>query len=787
METIKKNLALFAGGALLAAIIVANSVGVFAMAVPPQGDPTDCPDCQTIQDDLDAAYLQHADLVFQAEDFSTQMEGLLDRATTNVYDNDPLLMEDNLDSEVMAGHLLQGTACMDESMPFAYYSSFEYGTQTYCFENEDMWYGVEPNYFNFFDHMMYLSETWDPGALPDWQLVWDEWIEILMDHDEGGEIGLTEIAEIINQFIQDLIDCEDANCPEVECPDCESIADDLETALDDLELLEIEVEALDIIVEDIEDQIDTTLDQLEQWDQLKADFEAMVEDAGGQHGEDCDDFEVQSGQAWGIAHNFGDVQWCFTSEGQIEEMIQNLDEYWETHSSSHLPSQSALNQQLDDLMNSYFDALEDLEAKLDEIDAQHDLIDDLSADLQDCLDELQALQDLGECLDQDIGPMQDILDEANGEEGWDNSDDEEEPAEEEPAADDDDDDDDDDGPGDIGGHWAEDFLKGLFDNEVMTGDGDTGNMRPNDNLNRAEAAKLLVVAEGDMIVDSFFDVFFDVTVDDWFWSYVLTAYEEEYFEGYDDGSFGPGKPILRAEAVAVVLRALGFNVPGYTSYSYSDITGDEWYADLAELAFQCGLVQGRDGAFEGGETITRAEIAKILWLAFFESLMEDDCAGGEVECPDCDAVWDEVETLGDELDELGADVEDIWDQMQELEDLQQAFRDMVEDAGGMTGEDCDGFEVGSGQAWGVANAFGDVEFCLTSESQIQDLTNALGEYWENNSSSHLPSEEQLNADMDAATQAYSDKLDEYLEKLAEYEECLDELEALQADGQCLDE
>jgi len=125
--------------------------------------------------------------------------------------------------------------------------------------------------------------------------------------------------------------------------------------------------------------------------------------------------------------------------------------------------------------------------------------------------------------------------------------------------------------------------------------------------------------------------------------------------------------------------------------------------------------------------------------------------------------------------------------MENLQDLQDAFRQMVEDAGGMTDADCDGFEVGSGQAWGIANGFGGVEFCLSSESQIEDLNAALKDYWQNNDSQHLPSEQQLQDDINAAMDAYIAKMDEYIAKLGEYIDCLDELEALQDEGECLEE
>ncbi len=775
MQTIRKNLALFAGGLILATLIFANGATLFAAEVPAPPEPTDCTECQTIQDDLDAAYANFEALETQAQNYSADMEALIERGTTNIYGGDVAMMVDNLNAQVTEDSLAMGSVCQDSANTFAYYSSFQYDGTTYCFLDESMWYGVEPDYFNFFDHMMYLNEFWDPAAIPDWQLLKDEWIEVLMDHDGDEVPGLTEIIDAIIGLIASLEVCEETYCAEPVCPDCETIAGDLALGLDDLALMEQEADDLDAELLNLEAQIEEVWDQLDQLEQLRNELRQMVLDAGGMTDSDCDGFEPESGQVWGIAHNFGDVQWCFTSEGQIEEMIQNLDEYWETNSSTHLPTEAELNEQMDTLMNDYFDKLDEYDAVLNDIEAQNDLIDSLITDLEDCLAELRALQDQDLCMDHDISTMEAILDEAEGKTPFTPESPGEEEPDEEPAADD---------PDDIGGHWAEDFLFGLFDEGIMTGDDDTGLMRPNDPLNRAEAAKLLVLSNDDFVVDSFFDVFFDVTEDDWFWSYVVTAEDQGYFEGYPDGSFGPGNSILRGEAITIILRALGFDIPGYETYSFGDLSGDEWFADSAEKAYQCGLVEGRDGEFEGGETITRAEIAKILWLAFFDGLNESDCA--DFECPDCDAVWTEAEALSSELDTLNTEVEAIWDQMQELETLRDEFRQMVENAGGMTDADCDGFEVGPGQAWGVAHTFGDVEWCLTAESQITELTDQLSDYWENNDSTHLPTEEELNADMDATTTAYSEKLDEYLEKLAEYDDCLDELADLQAQGYCLD-
>ena len=614
MKNLTKNLALIASGVLLAALVIANGAGVFAAAVPVFPDPTTCTECDAIQADLDAAGAEFEALNFQASEFALQMDALIDRATTNIYADDPAMMVDNLNSQVSAGTLAMGSACQDPADTFAFFGSFSYEGIGYCFANEDMWYGVDPDYFNFFDHMMYLNEFHDPAAIADWQLLMDEWIEVLVDHDGGGEMGLTEVIDLMISLIADLEDCENVNCPEVIfCPDCEAIANDLDLTLDDLALLELDADILDAELTALEAEIDAVYEQLDAWETLRSDLEGMIEDAGGMHGADCDGFEPASGQSWGIAHNFGDVQWCFTNEGQLEDMIQNLDEYWQTHSSTHLPSEAELNAELDTLMNDYFTALADYSAILDDIEAANDLIDSLMTELADCLAELQALQDLGECLDQDIPAMQDILDEAAGIPPFTP---EPVPAEEPPA----------DLPGNIGGHWAEDFITNLFVAGVVSGDGDTGDFRPNDNLNRAEAAKMLILANEDVVVDSFFDVFFDVTEDDWFWTFVNTSADLGYFEGYENGSFGPANSILRAEAVAVVMRALEFEIPEYTEYSFPDLSGDEWYANFAEKAYSCGIVAGRDGDFVGGDTITRAEMSKILDVSLLSGLLESDCA-----------------------------------------------------------------------------------------------------------------------------------------------------------------
>lgn len=80
-----------------------------------------------------------------------------------------------------------------------------------------------------------------------------------------------------------------------------------------------------------------------------------------------------------------------------------------------------------------------------------------------------------------------------------------------------------------------------------------GTFRPDAPVNRAEALKILHLASSLPTTDiSSAPSFFDVTPDDWFWSYVTAAASREIVRGYDDGTFKPGNAITRAEAAKIV-------------------------------------------------------------------------------------------------------------------------------------------------------------------------------------------------------------------------------------------
>ncbi len=92
------------------------------------------------------------------------------------------------------------------------------------------------------------------------------------------------------------------------------------------------------------------------------------------------------------------------------------------------------------------------------------------------------------------------------------------------------------------------------------------------------------------------------------------GYHFAYMVGYPDGSFGPNRNVTRGEIAAVFARLITGDINvGSSSASYSDIAGNEWYADYIGYLEDLDIIAGyTDGTFGPNRPITRAEFAALL-------------------------------------------------------------------------------------------------------------------------------------------------------------------------------
>ena len=159
--------------------------------------------------------------------------------------------------------------------------------------------------------------------------------------------------------------------------------------------------------------------------------------------------------------------------------------------------------------------------------------------------------------------------------------------------------------------YAEDYRTG-----EPTDDEDLWPVKPNNQITRAEVATIFYRLLEDEVRDEYDTTtndFSDVTADSWYNQTVSTLARMGIVKGYEDGTFRPNAPITRAEFGAIATRFFAETGATYEPGTFTDVTGDEWYANAIQDAVNLGLIGGYpDGTVRPNNNITRAEACAIV-------------------------------------------------------------------------------------------------------------------------------------------------------------------------------
>lgn len=147
---------------------------------------------------------------------------------------------------------------------------------------------------------------------------------------------------------------------------------------------------------------------------------------------------------------------------------------------------------------------------------------------------------------------------------------------------------------------------------VLNGFAD-GTFKPDQKLNRAEALKILILGSGVSIEGTpAQNPFPDVPKSEWYASYVAKGKSLGIVKGTSDGLFEPTRTINRAEALKITIAANGIELPPATKDPYIDINKDEWYAPYFAFAKTHNFFADPSYARPSTE-ITRGEMAEIFY------------------------------------------------------------------------------------------------------------------------------------------------------------------------------
>lgn len=191
---------------------------------------------------------------------------------------------------------------------------------------------------------------------------------------------------------------------------------------------------------------------------------------------------------------------------------------------------------------------------------------------------------------------------------------------------------------DIGGHWAEEDINKLYSLDVFAGN--SLFFVPDVPITRMEFTKAVINASdirvsadenGKSTQNGSADVrispFVDVSIQDPDYLYVREALNKGIISGVAQGRFMPDEPLTRAQAITMLIRALGMEnrapTPGYCTSFTDDCQIPSWARDSIYVAREIGLIQGDAGnRVNPNKEVTRAEASSML-VRFLNFLQRD--------------------------------------------------------------------------------------------------------------------------------------------------------------------
>ncbi len=152
----------------------------------------------------------------------------------------------------------------------------------------------------------------------------------------------------------------------------------------------------------------------------------------------------------------------------------------------------------------------------------------------------------------------------------------------------------------------------LFRRKVINGFPD-GYFYGDRTVNRAEAAKFLILTKFGEIEENPTGAisFSDVPGGEWFEKYVLTAATRGIINGYPDGTFKPAEGVNTAEFLK--MATLTFGLEENLSYSFTDVSPDDWFARYAGAAEKYKLFPRRTENLQPADPLSRYEVALVIY------------------------------------------------------------------------------------------------------------------------------------------------------------------------------
>ncbi len=158
-------------------------------------------------------------------------------------------------------------------------------------------------------------------------------------------------------------------------------------------------------------------------------------------------------------------------------------------------------------------------------------------------------------------------------------------------------------------------VRYMYCNGIITGYSDY-TFKPYAETTRAQLCKIVALAEGWQIDNAYTVRFSDVPPGSPFFAYIMAAYTRNVISGYSDGTFQPGNSITRAQLSKIIMRAQQWPVDTAGGPHFTDVPPNDTFYQYIETVYNRGAISGyADRTFRPGDSATRGQISKIVYNA----------------------------------------------------------------------------------------------------------------------------------------------------------------------------
>lgn len=182
-------------------------------------------------------------------------------------------------------------------------------------------------------------------------------------------------------------------------------------------------------------------------------------------------------------------------------------------------------------------------------------------------------------------------------------------------------------------HWSYAALVNAVDTGLMRGA--SNEIRPNDQMTRAEMVAIIVNASGlgglnaqDMkAFQADLSGFTDVSATDWFYNQISMANKLKLIDGVSKTEIAPNQAVTREQVFKILSNFMSLNttdvdMAGLSKFSDAQSISS-WAKSSVAAMVKAGYIAGSDGHLKPGAAITRAEFAQLMYNLFQSNYVQD--------------------------------------------------------------------------------------------------------------------------------------------------------------------